>query len=182
MARSAAWILLLPLAAHAAPQDDIDASVRGVLAESGRPSVGVSVRVDAQPPAANESTPRFDLRLWSRRGGAAFGAGLETAAPTARLPGSPSAEFSRTLVGARIRLSDGSGLYADRLGALTPTAAGFEPGQTATVRVGLEFKRASSQWSGLKTGSLLRVQLSGDANLSFRPRRGGLQVSYRAQF
>lgn len=178
MARSAAWILVLPLAAGAAPQDD--AVTTGQRSPSAPARLGV--RVDMQPPAANESTPRLDLRLWSRRGGAALGAGLETATPAGRVPGGPSADVSRTLVGARIRLSDGSGLYADRLGALTPAVPGTDTGQWATVRVGLEFKRAASQWSGLKTGSLLRVQLSGDANLSFRPRRGGLQVSYRAQF
>jgi len=77
--------------------------------------------------------------------------------------------------------------------ALTPrTAMVYEPrrlasplplatdGQAAAPpSLGLEFRSPPSH-SG--TRAVLRVQLSGDAALQFRPRKGGLAVSYRSQF
>lgn len=45
--------------------------------------------------------------------------------------------------------------------------------------LGLEFKSASKDQS---VKSLLRVQLSGDSVLQFRPRGGGMTVTYKSQF
>ena len=45
--------------------------------------------------------------------------------------------------------------------------------------LGLEFRSPPSQHG---PRAMLRVQLSGDAALQFRPRRGGLAISYRTQF
>lgn len=50
----------------------------------------------------------------------------------------------------------------------------------AAPSLGLEFRSPPAQRDGLR--SVLRVQLSSDAALQFRPRRGGLAVSYRAEF
>lgn len=52
-------------------------------------------------------------------------------------------------------------------------------GAPAEDKLGLEFKTVSAT-SGAK--NLLRVQLSASSALQFRPRGGGLNVSYRAQF
>lgn len=49
----------------------------------------------------------------------------------------------------------------------------------APPSLGLEFRSPPSQHG---PRSILRVQLSGDAALQFRPRRGGLAISYRTQF
>lgn len=45
--------------------------------------------------------------------------------------------------------------------------------------LGLEFKNANKDQS---VKSLLRVQLSGDSMLQFRPRGGGMTVTYKSQF
>lgn len=49
----------------------------------------------------------------------------------------------------------------------------------AAPSLGLEFKSPAKR-DGPR--ALLRVQLSADSALQFRPRRGGLAVSYRAEF
>ena len=79
-----------------------------------------------------------------------------------------------------------------RLVLTSRTAMVYEPRRLATPLVlagdgkseappslGLEFRSPPSQ-HGPRT--ILRVQLSGDAALQFRPRRGGLAISYRTQF
>ena len=64
-----------------------------------------------------------------------------------------------------------------RLSTPLPLAA---EGQGETPpSLGLEFRSPPSQHGAR---SILRVQLSGDAALQFRPRRRGLAISYRAQF
>ena len=55
-----------------------------------------------------------------------------------------------------------------------PLAAAMSPS------LGLAFRAPPASRDGPR--ALLRVQLSGDAALQFRPRRGGLAVSYRAEF
>ncbi len=58
-----------------------------------------------------------------------------------------------------------------------PSAAGLPPPRAS---LGLGFKTAPSGAAGMK--GLLRVQLSSDSALHFRPRGGGLTVTYKAQF
>jgi hypothetical protein len=58
-----------------------------------------------------------------------------------------------------------------------PWAAGQPPPRAS---LGLGFKTAPSSAAGVK--GLLRVQLSGDSALHFRPRGGGLTVTYKSQF
>jgi hypothetical protein len=64
-----------------------------------------------------------------------------------------------------------------RAGDPSPELAGV-PQQRASL--GLAFKSAPSGASGAR--SLLRVQLSGDSMLHFRPRGGGMTVTYKSQF
>jgi hypothetical protein len=52
-------------------------------------------------------------------------------------------------------------------------------GAPAEAKLGLEFKTVSAS-TGAK--NLLRVQLSASSALQFRPRGGGMNISYRAQF
>jgi hypothetical protein len=118
-------------------------------------------------------TPRLVLSRWDlqRRtalpesvplaGGAAFGEGVR----------------ARVWWG-RGKLAFGAG--ADWTASEPPTP--FSAGATGSprARFALEF-RARSSASDLRE-SLLRVQMSGDAALHFRPRSGGLQVSWRERF
>ena len=50
-----------------------------------------------------------------------------------------------------------------------------------TTRVGFEFRPASAA-NSLKPIGALRVQVSDNSSLSFKPRRGGVLVSWRSQF
>lgn len=50
---------------------------------------------------------------------------------------------------------------------------------TRQASLGLEFRRASSAQSAR---DLLKVQLTADSVLNFRPRGGGLAITYRSQF
>lgn len=52
-------------------------------------------------------------------------------------------------------------------------------GPTTQSSLGLEFRRKSSSQSAK---DLLRVQLTSDSALNFRPRSGGMVVTYRSQF
>lgn len=101
---------------------------------------------------------------------------LSAAAPSGAAPDAPS-----PLPGKQLRLALGprtSVVYEPRpLPPQQPLAV--QPGDAAPS-VGLEFKAPPGHASGPR--GLLRVQLSADAAVQFRPRRGGLAVSYRAVF
>lgn len=57
--------------------------------------------------------------------------------------------------------------------------ADLQPGPTTQASLGLEFRRRSSTQSAK---DLLKVQLTADSVLNFRPRGGGMVVTYRSQF
>lgn len=101
---------------------------------------------------------------------------LGGARPCGAAPDAPS-----PLPGKQLRLALGprtSVVYEPRpLPPRQPLAV--QPGDAAPS-VGLEFQAPPGHASGPR--SLLRVQLSADAAVQFRPRRGGLAVSYRAEF
>ncbi len=69
-------------------------------------------------------------------------------------------------------------VYEPRRVATPLPLAGDGQGETPPS-LGLEFRSPPAQHGAR---SILRVQLSGDAALQFRPRRRGLAISYRAQF
>lgn len=84
------------------------------------------------------------------------------------------------IVGLRYRFSEGSGSYVD-----TVPAWHLRDGRAVSgrdVRVGLEFKPARSNALGVSRGTLLRMQLSHDSQLSLRLRSGGLRLMLRSQF
>jgi hypothetical protein len=90
-------------------------------------------------------------------------------------------EAPSPLPGPQLRLVLGSRtamVYEPRSPAPPLPLAG-QQGQAAPS-IGLEFRTPPSHANGPR--GLLRVQLSSDAALQFRPRRGGLAVSYRADF
>lgn len=108
------------------------------------------------------------------------------AAPGAGSPGSPpvaavAAVAPAPLPGAQLRLSlspNRALVYEPgRLSAVNPLSA--VDGVATRPSFGLEFRSPAAHQ---RPSSLLRLQLSADAALQFRPRRGGLAVSYRAQF
>lgn len=57
--------------------------------------------------------------------------------------------------------------------------ADLQSGATRQTSLGLEFRRKSSTQSAK---DLLKVQLTADSALNFKPRGGGMSVTYRSQF
>ena len=165
-------------------------------AQSG-PDRGPILEVNAAPPLqgvvpAPAVLPRdLEMRLWMRRGAASFGAGLAGSfapllrqAPWRRGEAGPGELIPQDmLVGVRYNIAGGSRVFADHVTsslAATPLQAS---GLERSVRVGLEFKAANSAaLAGLPAGTLLRLQLSRDANLALRPRHGGLALTLRSQW
>jgi hypothetical protein len=76
------------------------------------------------------------------------------------------------------RVAVGAG--ADWTASAQPTPFGAGAAGALRPRFALEF-RAKAAAKDLRE-SLLRVQMSGDAALHFRPRGGGLQITYRERF
>lgn len=80
----------------------------------------------------------------------------------------------------RLALSDRMGMvYTPRPPAPTAVAPHDLARAQPQASLGLEFASRARR-EGPR--SLLRVQLSGDSTLAFRPRGGGLHVTYRSTF
>jgi hypothetical protein len=101
---------------------------------------------------------------------------LAVAEPVLAAPNAPS-----PLPGAQLRMTIGKRttlVYEPR--TLAPAQPMVVQPTAAAPSIGLEFKGSANPAAGVS--SLLRVQLTTDAAVHFRPRRGGLAISYRAQF
>lgn len=116
-------------------------------------------------------------RWWWVRGAVEVGGGADWTAPSAAAttPGKWS-----PVVGVRADLSERTRLVYESEHALPWRGTDNSGAVPRTTRVALEFK-SKSPVGDLRNG-LLRVQLSGDAALQFKPRGGGLQVMYRERF
>lgn len=116
-------------------------------------------------------------RWWWGRGAIEIGGGGDWIAPsaaaTAARPWSP-------VVGIRAALSARTRLIYEAESGLPWRNADNGGASPRTARVALEFK-SKSPVGDLRNG-LMRVQLSGDSALQFKPRSGGLQVMYRERF
>jgi hypothetical protein len=180
---------LASAAAHAAPDDaassriEIDTLQRWDPAR--RDSIALARWQDAGSPTAQRTLPSsfaddgLRARWWWGRGAFELGAGADWLAPHLTATG---ARPLNQVVGVRASLSAHTRVVYETETALSwrssdnPAGAGVR-----TSRVALEFKSKPSPVSNLRDG-LLRVQLSGDAAVHFRPRSGGLQVMYRERF
>lgn len=123
---------------------------------------------------------QMQTRFWWRKGALELGAGANL-----DLPAQPLLAASRTptpVIGVRARLGNRTRLVAEAdANALgRDTSGGAETPAADGARLALEFK-TKSPLKDLRT-SLLRVQLSGQSALHFRPRGGGMQVTYRETF
>lgn len=129
--------------------------------------------------------------LWARRGAAAVGLGVQSAAPSGPAGLAPAAGTadraslagSHLVVGMALETSARSRLVVDtpllpapRLDdSLHPAANGRE------VRVGLQIKPADPLKS-LRAGQLFKLELSTRSQLALKPRSGGVMMSYSAKF
>jgi hypothetical protein len=146
-----------------------------------RDTLPVSRLQDAASPATQRALPSSSTddglraRLWWGRGAVEVGAGADWLAPSST--GANARPWSQ-VVGVRANLSARTRVVYETEATL-PWRAGDSAGPR-TARVALEFK-SKSPVANLREG-LMRVQLSGDAVLQFRPRGGGMQVMYRERF
>jgi hypothetical protein len=115
-------------------------------------------------------------RWWWGRGALEVGAGADWRAPSAAA--SAAQPWSQVL-GVRATLSPRTRLVYETETVLPGGRA--DSAKPRTSRVALEFKSRKSPVSNLRDG-LMRVQLSGDSAVHFKPRGGGLQVMYRERF
>jgi len=126
--------------------------------------------------AAPRSDEQMQTRFWWRKGAVELGAGANLDLTADRL----TMRTPTPVIGVRARLGERTRLVAEA----DPSAFGREAGVLDSAvdgaRLALEFK-TKSPLRDLRT-SLLRVQLSGHSALHFRPRGGGMQVTYRETF
>lgn len=129
-------------------------------------------------------TPSDGLRtrLWWGRGAVEVGAGANVN-PSTTAPGlATSAGVGTAVVGLRAHVARGTHVAIERDALAASVGAGVSPPLEGT-RLALEFKAVGhSKAAPPLSSGLLRVQMSGTSTLQFRPRSGGLAVTYRAKF
>ena len=129
-------------------------------------------------------TPRDGLRtrVWWGKGVVELGAGADVSNSNLA-PGLMARQAGTGVVGLRAELTPGAHLAIER-DANHPALQ--RPGVPAAVdasRLALEFKGVgNSKAASPLSGGLLRVQMSGSSTLQFKPRSGGMSVTYRAKF
>ena len=116
-------------------------------------------------------------RWWWGRGALEIGGGADWTAPSAA---ANSARAWSPVLGVRAALSAHTRLIYESESGLPWRSTDNSGAPPRTTRVALEFK-SKSPVGDLRNG-LMRVQLSGDSVLQFKPRGGGLQVMYRERF
>ncbi len=121
-------------------------------------------------------------RLWWGRGALEVGAGADVN-PSTTAPGLVrSASAGTAVFGLRAQVARGTHLAIERDTLATSVGAGVAAPLEAS-RVALEFKAVGLTKAAAPLSSgVLRVQMSGTSTLQFRPRSGGLAVTYRAKF
>jgi hypothetical protein len=129
------------------------------------------------PAATAFNDDGLSARWWWGRDAIQVGVGGDWRAPSSV---ATEARPLTQVVGVRAALSDRTRLIYE-----AESAPAWRRGETTgpysrRSRVALEFK-SKSPVSDLRNG-LMRVQLTGDAAVHFKPRGGGLQVMYRERF
>jgi hypothetical protein len=117
-------------------------------------------------------------RWWWGQGALEIGGGADWVAPSTA--GNTTRPWSQVL-GVRAALSARTRLIYEAESTLPWRNAENNGAAPRTTRVALEFKSKSSPVGDLRNG-LMRVQLSSESVLQFKPRSGGLQIMYRERF
>lgn len=169
----------------------------GARAESSEPTdaYGPRIEVESLPyamqprSAVNGTRARFDTpndglrtRLWWGKGGLEVGAGANLN-PSHTAPGlAATPRVGTAVVGLRARVAQGTHLAIER-DTLGGSVGAGGAAAVESSRVALEFKAVGHSKAAQPLSSgLLRVQMSGTSSLQFKPRSGGLAVTYRAKF
>lgn len=180
MALLALW---LPLVQHAqaAPDGKADAQQPRLEFESLPHAMQPRVAITGARPLFETPSDGLRTRMWWGRGALEFGAGANVR-PSSTAPGlATAASMGTAVVGLRAQVAQGTHLAIER-DTFTTSIGGAAPPVDGS-RVALEFKAVGSSKAAQPLSSgLLRVQMSGTSTLQFRPRSGGLAVTYRAKF
>jgi len=129
-------------------------------------------------------TPSDGLRtrMWWGRGPLEVGAGANVNASSTAPGLATSASRGTAVLGLRAQVAQGTHLAIERDTLATSVGAG-SAARVEVSRLALEFKAVGNSKAAQPLSSgMLRVQMSGTSSLQFRPRSGGLAVSYRAKF
>ena len=177
----ACWSLLAP-GAHAALADQAEPGAARI--EFERLPYAIQPRAATAGARALFDNPSDGLRtrVWWGKGGLEVGAGANVN-PSNTAPGLAATGNSGTAVlGLRAQVAQGTYLAFER-DTLAASAGAGAPVPVEGSRLALEFKAvgASRAAQPLSSG-LLRVQVSGTSSLQFKPRSGGMAVTYRAKF
>lgn len=177
--RWTAWSLLLAAGAATAEPDG-----KGHAALPGRFEISTLESAPSWPEAARAG-PGLRTRWWWGRGGLELGLGADWARrPLGMVPsprGGTTQVFAlRAALSPRTQILYETDATRREAGDLDPP---FEPfGAVQGTRLAVEFKlQPAAPLKSLRDG-LLRMQVSGSSSLQFKPRSGGLFVSYRATF
>lgn len=163
----------------------------GEAADVYRPRLEMESLPHAMQPRPAVTGPRtlFDTpsdglrtRMWWGKGALEVGAGANLNASNT-VPGlAPSASVGTAVLGLRAQVAQGTHLAFERDTLATSVGAGAAAPVEGS-RVALEFKAVGNSKAAQPLSSgLLRVQMSGTSSLQFKPRSGGLAVTYRAKF
>jgi hypothetical protein len=170
---SACLALLLIAASRADELDEAPTAQRPALQLAVEPALVAPV------PGLGPAAPGLRTMLWSGRGPWRLGLGLEQALPTPPGPFSGPAPQPRMLLGASMDTSEHLALnWRTPLPAAQAREALQQP---QTMEFSLVLK-PSDRLAGLRRGTLMRLELSGQTQLSLRPRGGGrinLQLTSR---
>lgn len=170
------------LQVHAAPVDAVDSLQPRLEIESLPHAMQARSAGPGARPLFESPSDGLRTRLWWGRGALEVGAGANVN-PSTTAPGlATSASLGTAVLGLRAQVARGTHLAIERDTFATSVGAGVAPPVEGS-RVALEFKAVGTSKSAAPLSSgLLRVQMSGTSTLQFRPRSGGLAVTYRAKF
>ena len=186
------WMLVAALLLGAAGQagaQDLAARAHAAVAldgstltlERGRAPAGFAA--DGRP---SQEVSGFSYRWWLRSGPARFGVGVGALGPVVT-PLDPAVNggarlayaASTVTVGLRLRVSEGSVVYAD---ASSARPLGPEPGgDLFATKLGVEWARSSHSRFGFERGAF-GMQLDSGYRMSLRAKHGGLGVYLRGRF
>lgn len=120
----------------------------------------------------NPGFSEISVSRWTRAGRADLGWGIGSISLTDR-----STNTTTLMLGLRYRTSERAALYAD---ATHVPGIGLNGEDQVVSKVGIELKSAQSRWNLAYGG--LGMRLAGDARMTLKARRGGVELTLKRAF
>lgn len=155
----------------------------------GYAGAAVRVEVERQPAVLQaRSVSMLELpadgvraRWWLRHGSIEVGGGADLAAPPLGVHTTFVRRTATPTLGVRAQLAPGAYLALER-DAVKYLPRDQQGSVNDTARLALELKPAEFKRANALSSGMLRVQLTSASALQFRPRGGGLTVTYSERF